>query len=303
MGMTDNQLSLVRYVAEMNMPKARQAAIFCCLEDKTQKNHYAVGKYINILQNRTETDITLPSDLAGFASIEDLSNTYLENRYYLSYREEQMYKLIKQMHDVSLQMMERKIPYLNATLLYGESGVGKTAFSRYVAYKLNLPYLYISMSCMVASYLGSTAKNIQKLFDFLNQQPCVAMFDEVDSLASCRNYSDGSSSGEISRSISYILQRLDQVPNNQVIIAATNLPDSIDPAFKRRFTHKHEVHKLDVTDNIKFISQYLCDAQIDFDYDSVCKYAATEPNQADIMTHISQKIAEMLLDNKSVLLM
>lgn len=42
MGMTRNQLALVRYVAENNIQKAKDAALCCCAEDTTQKNHYAV---------------------------------------------------------------------------------------------------------------------------------------------------------------------------------------------------------------------------------------------------------------------
>lgn len=47
MGMTKNQLALVRYVAENNLQKAKEAAICCCVEDNTQKNHYAVTKYFS----------------------------------------------------------------------------------------------------------------------------------------------------------------------------------------------------------------------------------------------------------------
>ena len=87
----------------------------------------------------------LPANVSSFATMEDLTNTYLESRYYLTNEEKELFELIKNMNDVSLQLMEKQIPYLNATSLYGESGVGKTAFSRYVAYKLEMPYLYVNL--------------------------------------------------------------------------------------------------------------------------------------------------------------
>lgn len=70
----------------------------------------------------------LPANVSSFATMEDLTNTYSESRYYLTNEEKELFELIKNMNDVSLQLMEKQIPYLNATLLYGESGVGKTAF-------------------------------------------------------------------------------------------------------------------------------------------------------------------------------
>ncbi|MFR0900212.1 MAG: AAA family ATPase [Anaerobutyricum sp.] len=302
MGMTSNQLALVRYVAENNIQKAKDAALCCCAEDTTQKNHYAVTKYQRLLRSGGMNLMELPANISGFATMEDLTNTYLENRYYLTQDERKLFELIKNMNDVSLQLMEKQIPYLNATLLYGESGVGKTAFSRYVAYKLGMPYLYVNFSRMLDSYLGGTAKNLTNLFDFINQQQCVVMLDEIDSLAVKREYGGGGASAEVSRSTTCLLQLLDAVTNDHVIIAATNLMDDVDNAVKRRFTEKHELHRLSAEDNERFIRQYLDDARFSYDLDSVRKYAAENHSQAEIMTHVTRSIASTLI-NKGELVM
>ena len=302
MGMTSNQLALVRYVAENNIQKAKDAALCCCAEDTTQKNHYAVTKYQSLLQSGGMNLMELPANISGFATMENLTNTYLENRYYLTQDERKLFELIKNMNDVSLQLMEKQIPYLNATLLYGESGVGKTAFSRYVAYKLGMPYLYVNFSRMLDSYLGGTAKNLTNLFNFINQQQCVVMLDEIDSLAVKREYGGGGASAEVSRSTTCLLQLLDAVTNDHVIIAATNLMDDVDTAVKRRFTEKHELHRLSAEDNERFIRQYLDDAGFSYDLDSVRKYAAENHSQAEIMTHVTRSIASTLI-NKGELVM
>lgn len=302
MGMTSNQLALVRYVAENNIQKAKDAALCCCAEDTTQKNHYAVTKYQRLLRSGGMNLMELPANISGFATMEDLTNTYLENRYYLTQDERKLFELIKNMNDVSLQLMEKQIPYLNATLLYGESGVGKTAFSRYVAYKLGMPYLYVNFSRMLDSYLGGTAKNLTNLFDFINQQQCVVMLDEIDSLAVKREYGGGGASAEVSRSTTCLLQLLDAVTNDHVIIAATNLMDDVDNAVKRRFTEKHELHRLSAEDNERFIRQYLDDARFSYDLDSVRKYAAENHSQAEIMTNVTRSIASTLI-NKGELVM
>lgn len=298
MGMSANQLALVRYVAENNIRKAKEAALCCCVEDTTQKNHYAVARYQQLLRSGGMNLFELPANISSFATMEDLTNTYLENRYYLTDDERQLFELIKNMNDVSLQLMEKQISYLNATLLYGESGVGKTAFSRYVAYKLGLPYLYVNFSKMIEGLLGGTVKNLSYLFGFINQQKCVVMLDEIDSLAVKREYSNSSASAEISRSTTCLLQLLDSVTNDHVIIAATNLIDHIDKAVMRRFTEKHELHRLTSKDNEKFICQYLTDADFSFDLDSVRRYAAENHSQAEIMTHVTRCIADTLIKKK-----
>lgn len=302
MGMTRNQLALVRYVAENNIQKAKDAALCCCAEDTTQKNHYAVTKYQNLLRSGGMNLMELPANVSSFATMEDLTNTYLESRYYLTNEEKELFELIKNMNDVSLQLMEKQIPYLNATLLYGESGVGKTAFSRYVAYKLGMPYLYVNFSRMLDSYLGGTAKNLTNLFNFINQHQCVVMLDEIDSLAVKREYGGGGASAEVSRSTTCLLQLLDAVTNDHVIIAATNLIDDVDTAVKRRFTEKHELHRLSSENNERFIRQYLDDAGFSYDLDSVRKYAAENHSQAEIMTHVTRSIASTLI-NKGELVM
>ena len=303
MGMTRNQLALVRYVAENNTQKAKDAALCCCAEDTTQKNHYAVTKYQSLLQSGGMNLMELPANVSSFATMEDLTNTYLENRYYLTNEEKELFELIKNMNDVSLQLMEKQIPYLNATLLYGESGVGKTAFSRYVAYKLGMPYLYVNFSRMLDSYLGGTAKNLTKLFDFINQHQCVVMLDEIDSLAVKREYGGGGASAEVSRSTTCLLQLLDAVTNDHVIIAATNLINDVDTAVKRRFTEKHELHRLSAEDNERFIRQYLDDAGFSYDLDSVRKYASENHSQAEIMTHVTRSIANMLINRDEQLML
>lgn len=298
MGMTENQLSLVRYVAENNLEKAKKAALCCCAEDTTQKNKCAVTRYKYILQTGSMNLIELPANVSAFATMEDLTNTYQENRYYLTDEERELFNLIKSMNDVSLQLMEKQIPYLNATLLYGESGVGKTAFSKYVAYKLGLPYLYVNFSRMLDSYLGGTAKNLTNLFNYINQQQCVVMLDEIDSLAVKREYGGGGASAEVSRSTTCLLQLLDSVTNDHVIIAATNLIDDVDGAVKRRFTEKHELHRLSVDDNERFIKQYLDDVGFPYQDESVKEYAKENHSQAEIMTHITRAIADMLIHKK-----
>lgn len=152
---------------------------------------------------------------------------------------------------------------------------------------------------MLDSYLGGTAKNLTYLFNYINQQQCVVMLDEIDSLAVKREYGSGSASAEVSRSTTCLLQLLDSVSNDHVILAATNLVEDVDNAVKRRFTQKHELHKLSSEDNERFIVQYLEDTGFEYDMDSVKDYAKSNVTQAEIMTHITRAIASMLIEESS----
>ena len=260
-------------------------------------------RYKKLLESNNVKTIELPRNISGFAIMEDLSATYIPNRYFLSDAEKEVYDLIKKMNDVSIKLMEKQIPYLNATLLYGESGVGKTAFSRYVAYKLGMPYLYINFSRMLDSLLGGTAKNLTNLFNYINQQSCVVMLDEIDSLAIKRQYGTDGASSEISRSTTCLLQLLDTVTNDHIILAATNLEDSVDSAVKRRFTMKHEIKRLSAEDNERFITQYLKDVGFAYDVSSVKKYAAEDHSQAEILTYITRCIADTLIENRELVVL
>jgi ATP-dependent 26S proteasome regulatory subunit len=296
MGMTANQLALVRAVAKNNLQKAKTAALACCTEDGTQKNHHAVAYAKRFLTANSLNMIELPPNISGFSTMEDLTNTYIEERYYITEEEQKLYELIRDMNNVALTLMEKRIPYLNATLLYGESGVGKTEFSRYCAYKLGLPYLYVNLSRMMDSLLGGTAKNLTALFTFISQQKCVVMLDEIDSLAVKRKYADSSAGAEISRSTTCLLQLLDCVTNDHVLIAATNLIDSIDPAVRRRFTEQHELHRLSSDDRERFLMQYMDDAGFQYDMDALRAYAAQDQSQAELMTHMTRCIARSLIE-------
>lgn len=299
MGMTASQLALVGAVAENNLSKAKSAAVACCAEDITQKNSFYVSKYSRMLQAGGMNMLPVSHDIEKFAVLEDLSTGFNEKRYFLSEDERKLFEMIQNMYSVAIQLMEKQIPYLNATLLYGESGVGKTAFSRYVAYKLEMPYLYVNLSQMVDSYLGGTVKNLSALFNFTSRQQCVLMLDEIDSLAVGRKYADSSAGAEISRSTTCLLQLLDAVTNDHIIIAATNLPDSIDNAVKRRFTQQQEIKKLSAEDNYRFIEQYMADVDFPYDRESARRYAVHDVSQAQIMTHITRQIASMLINKSS----
>lgn len=299
MALTNNQMAMIEYISKNDLSMAKKAALACLVEDKSKKNERKVSYYTRILQSSSLSMVQLPVDIAGFADLEDLSS-YNEKRYYITSRESKLFEQVSKMHKVSLALMEKQIPYLNATLLYGESGVGKTAFSRYTAYKLGLPYLYINFSRLIESYLGKTSKNISHLFDFIKKNQCLVMFDEIDCIAASRRYG-GEAESELARSTTTLIQLLDGISNDHVIFAATNLYDAIDPAVLRRFTIKHKMLRLSEGDKLNFIDQFFSDIEMKYDLESAKIYAKNDISQAVLMNHMVQSIADGIMAEADVI--
>jgi len=78
------------------------------------------------------------------------------------------------------------ISYLPALMLYGESACGKTELARYIAYKAELPFVYVRFSSVVDSHLGSTQSNVARIFEYIRSNPCVLCFDEIDAIGTAR---------------------------------------------------------------------------------------------------------------------
>lgn len=185
MGMDDLMLSCIRALAENRIQDAKQAAIACCVNDTTKKNAGKTGYYKKLLENGTTTLFELPANLKGLMLMQDVSD-FNESRYYLGAQQRALYGKIKMGVDVTTKMLAYGIPYTNSTLLYGVPGTGKTEFARYVAFKLGLPYAYLNFSCLIDSYLGKTAKNLNQVFDYCKGEKCVLMLDEIDCIGLAR---------------------------------------------------------------------------------------------------------------------
>jgi AAA+ superfamily predicted ATPase len=118
-------------------------------------------------------------------------------------------------------------------LFYGPPGCGKTLTAGAIASEIKLPLLYVRFDAVISSYLGETANNIRKIFDFVNGDSYVMLFDEFDAIARSRN--DQYEHGEIKRVVNTFLQQIDNFKGHSLVIAATNFEKSLDYAIWRRF--------------------------------------------------------------------
>lgn len=118
-------------------------------------------------------------------------------------------------------------------LFYGPPGCGKTLSAQAIAGELGIPLIYVRFDAVISSFLGETASNIRKIFDFAKNDNWVIFFDEFDAIGRSRN--DSTEHGEIKRVVNTFLQQLDNFKGRSLIIAATNFEKSLDYAIWRRF--------------------------------------------------------------------
>ena len=136
-------------------------------------------------------------------------------------------------HRKSTLLQRYQLPIANKILLYGPSGNGKTLASYVIAGELHKLLIVVNLGAIVSAKLGETSKNLAKVFHRASSENAVILIDELDSLGKVRDY--GQDHGEMKRVVNTILQLFDYLPQNVIVIAATNQKDMIDTALLRRF--------------------------------------------------------------------
>jgi len=105
--------------------------------------------------------------------------------------------------------------------------------ARWCATQLDLPLLYLDLATTISSFLGKTGFNLRRVLDYARSRPCVLLLDEFDSIAKRRD--DATELGELKRIVNVLLKELEEWPMHSVLVAATNHPELLDSAIRRRF--------------------------------------------------------------------
>jgi transitional endoplasmic reticulum ATPase len=155
--------------------------------------------------------------------------------------------LIREMIEIPLRypkVFERLgIDPPKGVLLFGPPGTGKTLLARAVASEVDAHFVPLSGPEVMSKYYGDSEKKIREIFDSAREKaPSIIFIDEIDSIAPKRQ----ETAGEVERRVTaQLLTMMDGLASRGqvVVIAATNIPDAIDPALRRggRFDREIEI--------------------------------------------------------------
>ena len=154
-------------------------------------------------------------------------------------------------------------------LLYGPPGTGKTMIAKAVAGETNAHFISVSGPEIMGSHYGESEGRLRNIFtDAEAKSPCIIFIDEIDSIAPKRD----DVSGEVEkRIVSQLLSLMDGIKSRGkvVVMAATNRPDSIDPALRRpgRFDREIEIGVPDENGRQEILSIHTRGMPIDEDVD------------------------------------
>ena len=121
-------------------------------------------------------------------------------------------------------------------LLVGPPGTGKTLLAKAVAGEANVPFFSISGSEFVEMFVGMGASKVRDLFKQAKEKaPCIVFIDEIDAIGQKRNSTGTGGNDEREQTLNQLLTEMDGFEGNTgvIILAATNRPESLDPALTR----------------------------------------------------------------------
>ena len=140
-------------------------------------------------------------------------------------------------------------------LFCGPPGCGKTLTAKVLSSVLGIPLVYVNLTAVFSSYLGETATNLKKIFDYVEKGEWVVLFDEFDAIARDRNTPN--EHGEVKRLVNSLLQLIDTSNSNSLFIAATNHESLLDKAVWRRFDEVLFFDKPKLELRIALLNRYL----------------------------------------------
>ena len=131
------------------------------------------------------------------------------------------------------ELESRGIYPTSRILLRGPPGCGKTMVAHAIADSLGRRIMVVDFGTLISSLMGESGSNIGRMFAKAASTGSVLFIDEIDAIGRTRD--DDSDNGEAKRIVISLLQNLDRAPGDLMVIAATNMFDSLDGALVRRF--------------------------------------------------------------------
>ena len=210
------------------------------------------------------------SDGISFADVEGVDEA-----------EESLAEIVDYLHDPS-KYKEIGATMPKGVLLVGPPGTGKTMLAKAVAGEANVPFFSISGSEFVEMFVGMGASKVRDLFKQAKEKaPCIVFIDEIDAIGQKRNTGGGmGGNDEREQTLNQLLTEMDGFEGNSgvMILAATNRPESLDPALTRpgRFDRRVPVELPDLDGREKILRVHSKKVKLaeDVDFRQVARMAS-----------------------------
>ena len=193
---------------------------------------------------------------------------------------ENLTEVVNYLHDPSkYQEIGASMP--KGILLVGPPGTGKTMLAKAVAGEANVPFFSMSGSEFVEMFVGMGASKVRDLFKQAKEKaPCIVFIDEIDAIGQKRSGGQYGGNDEREQTLNQLLTEMDGFESNNgvIILAATNRPESLDPALTRpgRFDRRVPVELPDLKGREAILQVHAKKIKVaeDVDFNKVARMAS-----------------------------
>lgn len=216
---------------------------------------------------------------------------------------ENLQEIVNYLHD-PLKYKEIGASMPKGILLVGPPGTGKTMLAKAVAGESNVPFFSMSGSEFVEMFVGMGASKVRDLFKQAKEKaPCIVFIDEIDAIGKKR---DGNISGndEREQTLNQLLTEMDGFESNNgvVILAATNRPESLDPALTRpgRFDRRVPVELPDLKGREEILKVHARKVKTEsgIDYGKIARMASGASG-AELANIVNEAALRAIRDNRN----
>ena len=189
-------------------------------------------------------------------------------------------------------------------LLVGPPGTGKTLLAKAVAGEANVPFFSMSGSEFVEMFVGMGASKVRDLFKQANEKaPCIVFIDEIDTIGKKRDNAGYGGNDEREQTLNQLLTEMDgfDASKGVVILAATNRPDSLDPALLRpgRFDRRIPVELPDLNGREEILKVHAKKVRLgdDIDFNAIAR-AASGASGAELANMVNEAALRAVRENR-----